>query len=88
MYREKTVGLVIPAFNEEILIGPTLEKVPELIDRVFVVDDCSTDTTCSIVEGLAEQDPRISLIRHEKNKGPGGAIISGYLASAKPRGWI
>ena len=85
MYRDKTVGLVIPAFNEEILIGPTLEKVPDLIDRVFVVDDCSTDDTCSIVEEMALEDPRITLINHQVNKGPGGAIISGYLASAKEK---
>lgn len=83
MYRDKTVGLVIPAFNEEVLIGPTLEKVPELVDRVFVVDDCSTDSTCQLVEERAETDERVTLIRHDLNQGPGGAIITGYQASAK-----
>ncbi len=83
MYRDRKVALVIPVFNEETLIGPTLEKVPEVVDRIFVVDDCSTDDTRSVVEARAEVDPRIRLIRHEVNQGPGGAIITGYLAAAE-----
>ena len=81
MYRDKTVALVVPAYNEQQLIGPTLEKVPELIDKIFVVDDCSTDATAAVCQARAEADPRVTLIQHEVNKGPGGAIISGYLAA-------
>jgi len=82
MYRNNKVALVVPAFNEGRLIGPTLDKVPELVDRVFVIDDCSTDETCRVVEARAEVDPRVVLVRHDRNQGPGAAIITGYGQAA------
>lgn len=81
MYRDHTVALVIPAHNEEVLITPTLEKVPEVIDKIFVTDDVSTDRTAELILERAKIDPRVNLIRHQVNQGPGGAIISGYKAA-------
>lgn len=81
MYREKKIGLVIPARNEERLLPPTLESVPDHIDRIYVVDDGSTDETVSRVKALREKDARISIIVHETCSGPGAAIITGYEAS-------
>ena len=82
MYREKSISLVIPAHNEERLIGPTLDGVPETIDRVYVVDDASQDSTCEVVQRHVERNPRVVLLRHEVNKGVGAAIITGYLQSS------
>ena len=56
MYRDQKIALVIPAYNEERLIRPTLENVPELIDRVFVVNDCSTDNMAQVVEEVMARD--------------------------------
>lgn len=81
MYREKRISLVIPAYNEEKLIKPTLEHIPELIDKVYVIDDASTDNMSEVVREMAKQDQRIELIQHEKNQGPGSAIITGYKRS-------
>lgn len=83
MYREKKISLVIPAYNEEKLIRPTLENVPNLFDRVYVVDDCSTDQMANVVKEIAEKDSRIQLIQHKKNSGTGQGIITGYLQSNK-----
>lgn len=83
MYRNKRIALVIPAYREEKLIQPTLKNVPSLFDRVYVVDDASPDKTCDVVLELAKQDPRIQLLRHQTNQGPGGGIITGYLKSAE-----
>ncbi len=83
MYRDKKISLVIPAYNEEKLIGPTLENVPELIDKVYVVDDVSPDGQNDVILKCAEEDPRIELLRHKENQGPGGAVITGYLRSSK-----
>ena len=82
MYKGKKIALVIPAHNEERLIGATLERAPETIDRIYVVDDASQDQTADIVRKYAEIDPRVELIQHEKNKGVGAAIITGYLQAS------
>ena len=77
-YRSKTVGVVIPAFNEELLIGDTLRSIPEYVDKIYVVDDSSRDRTAEIAEEFEKNDPRVTCISHEKNKGVGAAIITGY----------
>jgi glycosyltransferase involved in cell wall biosynthesis len=78
MYRGKKIGVVVPAYNEEELIGETLKGIPNYVDRIYVVDDASTDKTSEIVKEFMKKDDRIVLIRHEKNQGVGGAIVSGY----------
>lgn len=83
MYKNKKIALVIPAFNEAKLIGRTLKDIPGLIDRVYVVDDKSPDNQNSVVLECAKTDQRIQLLRHERNRGPGGAVITGYLESSR-----
>lgn len=81
MYLGKTVSVVVPAYNEEKLIHRTLDAVPEMVDRVIVVDDASVDRTGAIVRERMAREARIELITHEKNRGVGGAIVSGYVRS-------
>ena len=78
MYKEKSVAVVIPAYNEEELIAKTLATIPELVDRIIVVDDASIDRTAEIAEKIAKEDSRVILIGHEVNQGVGGAIVTGY----------
>ena len=78
MLEGKTVGVVVPAYNEERLIRPTLEHVPEFIDKTIVVDDASTDNMPAVVREFMAVDPRIEMIRHETNRGPGAGVITGY----------
>ncbi len=70
---------VVPAYNEERLIKPTLENMPVFIDKIIVVDDCSTDRTSEVVNESITNDERIILLRHEQNRGVGGAISTGYI---------
>jgi glycosyltransferase involved in cell wall biosynthesis len=79
MYRDKKIALVVIGYNEERLIVPTLQKVPALVDKVFMVDDHSKDRTAELVLEQAKKDPRIELVSHTKNEGCGAAIITGYL---------
>jgi dolichol-phosphate mannosyltransferase len=72
------VVVVIPAYNEEGHIETTLRSMPNFVTSVIVVDDASKDSTPDIVARLAEEDPRIELVRHERNRGIGGAMVSGY----------
>lgn len=83
MYRDRKIALVIPAYNEEKLISRTLEGVPELIDAIYVIDDKSPDNQNEVIMACAARDPRIHLISHEENQGPGGAIITGYLQASR-----
>ena len=83
MYRDKKISLVIPAYNEEKLIKSTLENVSDIIDKIYVIDDCSPDNQNEIILKYAEKDVRIQLLKHKINQGPGGAIITGYLQSSK-----
>jgi glycosyltransferase involved in cell wall biosynthesis len=70
----KQVAVVVPARDEEALLPKTLAGIPAFVDRVYVVDDGSTDGTA----GAAESDRRVALIRHERSGGVGAAIVSGY----------
>jgi glycosyltransferase involved in cell wall biosynthesis len=72
----KSVAVVIPAYNEEKLIGPTVAGIPEFVDRIFVVDDQSGDGTALVVDEI--DDARVELIRHDRNQGVGAAIVTGY----------
>ncbi len=82
MYRGKSIAVVVPAYNEEKLIGATLESIPDYVDRVFVVNDGSTDGTADIVEEYKAKDPRIRLI-NKSNGGVGSAIVFGYKAATE-----
>jgi glycosyltransferase involved in cell wall biosynthesis len=79
----KRVSVVVPAHNEEKLIGETVRTIPEFVDRIYIVDDRSTDGTVEAVRALA--DPRIELIEHERNLGVGGAIVTGYKKARDDR---
>jgi glycosyltransferase involved in cell wall biosynthesis len=79
MYLEKSVAVVIPAYNEEKLIGRTVSTVPDFVDRIIVVNDASTDNTAGIVADLSKDNARITLVEHRVNEGVGGAIVTGYI---------
>ena len=76
MYRGLNVAVVVPAHNESLLIGKTITTMPDFVDHIIVIDDCSTDDTTEKI--LAVNEPRVALIRHEKNTGVGGAILDGH----------
>ena len=78
MYRDKTIAVIVPAYNEEKLIGKVLKTIPPFVDHIVVVDDASLDQTGEIVKAHQKEDPRIVYIEHQRNEGVGGAIITGY----------
>jgi dolichyl-phosphate beta-glucosyltransferase len=81
------ISVVIPAYNEERRILPTLEKAygyfrTEIPDfEIIVVDDGSKDKTAGIAEKFSGRYPRVKLLRHEKNRGKGAAVRTGVMAS-------
>ena len=76
MYQNYRLGVVVPAYNEEKLISDTLNSMPQSADRIYVVDDGSTDTTGQIAAYFA--DERVCVLSNGRNCGVGKAIIDGY----------
>jgi glycosyltransferase involved in cell wall biosynthesis len=72
----KRVAVVVPAHDEERLIQDTLRGIPEFVDRIYVVDDASSDATAEQARALG--DPRVEVIAHERIGGVGAAIVTGY----------
>lgn len=83
MYKEKSIAVVFPPFNEGTLAKHTLDFAPFSLDKVYVVDDASTDTTLSVMLAWAERESRIGIIACEANGGVGAAIVSGYKMALK-----
>ena len=78
MYKNKSICAVVPAFNEEKQISVVIEKMPDFIDAIVIIDDASSDRTSEVVKDFMRLSERITLIRHERNQGVGGAIATGY----------
>jgi glycosyltransferase involved in cell wall biosynthesis len=85
MLNGKRVAVVVPAYDEEQLVGTTLSAIPEFVDRVYVVDDASRDGTLERARAAARADPRVEPIPHERNQGVGAAIVTGYRRALADR---
>jgi glycosyltransferase involved in cell wall biosynthesis len=79
----KTVAVVVPAHDEQELIVATLQGIPGFVDRVFVVDDASGDETLERARSL--DDPRVEVVAHDRNRGVGAAIVTGYRRALAER---
>ncbi|CAD7050777.1 ribonuclease BN [Pseudorhizobium halotolerans] len=79
MYRNKTISVVVPAYNEETQISRVIETAPAFVDHIIIINDCSKDRTEAVVRQHPQYDGRrVVLINHEINQGVGGAIATGY----------
>jgi putative flippase GtrA len=84
-----SISIVLPAYNEEHVIGVTLELVLHGLTawvkdfEVIVVNDGSTDRTGAIISAMREVEPRIRVITHARNQGYGSALADGFAATTK-----
>ncbi len=76
MYQGQRIAAVVPAYNEAKLIGTTIATMPDFVDIIVVVNDCSTDDTSQRARDVA--DPRVVVLDHEHNTGVGGSILDGH----------
>src|SRR6478735_1874276 len=83
MLEGKSVAVVVPAHNEEGLIAATLQGIPGYVDRIYVIDDASTDETAE--RARAVDDPRVEVVVHDRNRGVGAAIVTGYKRALAER---
>ena len=78
-YKQHRIGVVVPAYNVEGFLKSTIEELPAIVDRIYVVDDGSSDNTANIAKALCNS--KVYLIQHERNKGPGAAMATGCKAA-------
>ena len=76
--KKSNITAVIPCYRVEAEIDAVITALPSYLKHVIFVDDASPDNTSEIVQKAAKKDRRIILIRHKKNQGVGGAMISGF----------
>ena len=81
------LSVVVPAYNEEHRLPPTLERLHAFLSaqplryEILVVDDGSKDGTCRVTEEAATRIPHLKLLRQMPNKGKGAAVRMGMLAA-------
>lgn len=71
------ITVVLPAYNEEVSIGSMVLLTSFYADSVLVVDDGSSDRTAEVAQQAGAE-----VIQHEKNKGKGEALKTGFIASS------
>lgn len=79
------LSIVVPAHNEEASIEATLAGIEEAVGfehETVVVNDCSTDETKSIVEGLMKKHKAIRLLNRDGDPGFRNALIAGFSEAA------
>ena len=79
-HNEETVSVIVPFYGVEAYIGKCIESLlcqtySNL--EILCIDDCSPDNSLEIVQAYADKDDRIKVIRHETNRGLGGARNTG-----------
>jgi glycosyltransferase involved in cell wall biosynthesis len=79
------ITIVIPAYNEEARLGPSLNKVLHFVRQeawdaeVIVVDDGSRDRTADIVREYAQGNGIVRLLQNPGNRGKGYSVRNGVL---------
>lgn len=81
------LSIIIPAYNEEARILPTLEKIEAFSNdrpyscEVIIIDDCSKDKTYEIAKKFIENKPTYRLFKNLRNEGKGASVRSGMMAA-------
>jgi len=77
------LSVVIPVYNEEVSLAEVVRKLlllPQLLE-VVIVDDCSTDRSAAVAQSLSDADPRVRLIRQQRNMGKTAALRAGFAVT-------
>ncbi len=74
--RVPVVVAVLPAYRTASSIRAVIEKIPTSVRHVIVVDDASPDGVGGAVSAIG--DPRVLLVSHDRNRGVGGAMKTGF----------
>jgi glycosyltransferase involved in cell wall biosynthesis len=83
---EPCLAVVMPVFNEAATVADVVRVVlaQRPVQQLVIVDDCSTDGTWNQLQPLAQNEPRIQLVRHGVNQGKGAALRTGIAHATAP----
>ncbi|MEA2632384.1 MAG: hypothetical protein QOE66_2603 [Chloroflexota bacterium] len=78
------LSVVIPVYNERHTIREIVRRVRAVPvpTQVILVDDCSTDGTRAILQDLAAERPELTVLFHDRNRGKGAALRTGFGRAA------
>jgi glycosyltransferase involved in cell wall biosynthesis len=84
--RKPRIAAILPTYNEELNVSGVLDvlRATSMLDEIILVDDGSKDKTAEILYKAAALDQRIQIIQHDRNRGKGQAIFSGWAATTAP----
>jgi len=71
------IAVVIPCYRVKDHILGVIDGIPGFVDVIFIVDDACPDESGGFVQE-STSDMRIRIVKHDKNQGVGGAVITGY----------
>lgn len=74
------LAVVIPCYKVTRHIMAVIDSIPGIVERIYAVDDCCPDKSGGFIL-VHNKDPRVKVIFNEKNKGVGGAVMTGYRAA-------
>jgi glycosyltransferase involved in cell wall biosynthesis len=79
----KTLSLVVPCYNEQNTIENCIQRILPLASadlnlQIIIVDDCSKDNSLAIARELAKIHPEVMVLHHERNRGKGAALRTGF----------
>jgi glycosyltransferase involved in cell wall biosynthesis len=83
---EPCLSVVMPVFNEAATVTDVIKTVlaQRPVQQLVIVDDASGDGTWDKLQPLAQNEPRIQLVRHEVNQGKGAALRTGIALATSP----
>lgn len=81
------LSLIIPVYNEENTLRKIVDEVlkiknPDFELELILVDDCSTDNSFKIANEIVSEIPCVKIFKHDKNKGKGAALKTGFIEAS------
>ena len=82
-FKNHSIAVVIPCYKVERHIREVVADIPEYITSIILVNDASPDKTGEILDQLAKENSKITVLHHSKNQGVGGSMITGFQEAIK-----
>lgn len=84
-----SISAFFPCYNDSHTIGDLVREAERQLEaltddyEIIVVNDGSTDASAGVLQQLAAEIPRLRVVTHERNRGYGGALRSGFAAATR-----